>query len=60
MYIGVHVEYPLFLSHINESRTLLTDFRKIIKYQISWKTVQWEPSCSIPTDPRTDGQTWRS
>ena len=28
----------------------------IIKYQISWKFVQWEPSCSM----RTDGQTWRN
>jgi hypothetical protein len=33
----------------------LTDFRKILKYQISWKSVQWEPSCST----RTDRQTFR-
>jgi len=31
-----------------------TDFRKILKYQISRKSIQWEPSCSF----RTDGQTW--
>ena len=27
---------------------------KTLKYQISWKSVHWEPSCSIRTDGRTD------
>jgi len=30
-----------------------TDFRDIPKYQISRKSVQWEPSCSMRTDKRT-------
>jgi hypothetical protein len=35
-------------------------FEKIIKNQISWKSVQWEPSCSMLTDGHTDRETWRS
>jgi len=32
-------------------------FEKILKNQISWKSVLWEPSCSMRTDGRTDGWT---
>ena len=35
------------------------NFRKILKYQISWKSVQYEPSCSMGTDRQTDCQTDR-
>jgi len=37
-----------------------TNFRKILTYKISWKSVQWEPSCSMRTDGQTVGQMWRS
>jgi hypothetical protein len=56
IYIGLHVKYPLSLCHYRETWIFSTDFRNILKYQISWKSVQWEPSCSMLTDGRTDGR----
>jgi len=35
---------------------LMADFRKRVKYQTSWKSVQWELSCSMRTDGQTDRQ----
>jgi hypothetical protein len=54
MYIGLHVKHPLFLSDFNETLILSADFTKILKYQISLESVQWEPSCFVRTDGRTD------
>jgi len=55
MYIGLNAKYPLFVSDFNDCWIFSIHFRKILKYKISWKSVQWEPSCS----KRTDGQTKR-
>jgi len=39
MYTGIHVKYPPFLSDFNETYVFLTDFRNIIQYKISQKSV---------------------
>ena len=38
LYIGLHVQYPLFLSDCNETGIFSTDFGKILKHQA------WNPS----------------
>jgi len=56
MYIGLHVQYPLFLSDFSEKWIFSTDFRKILKYQILWKSVRLGTS-SMWTGGRADRQT---
>jgi hypothetical protein len=58
MCIGVHVKYPLLLD-INKVRIFSTDFKEILNYRFSWKSVQWEPSRSMQKDDRSDGRTCR-
>jgi hypothetical protein len=50
MYIALHVKYRLLLADLKEMWIFSTNFRNIIKYQISWKSVLLEPSCSMRTD----------
>ena len=56
------VKSPFLLAGFSETCIFSTDSRKL-SYQISWKSVQWDPS-AMWTDGRTHGQTdrhtWRS
>jgi len=54
IYSGLRVKDPLFLYDIKETWIFSTDFQKVLKYQISQKSVLWEPSCCMHTDGRTD------
>jgi len=56
MYVRLHVVHPQFLSYFNETWIFSDDFLKILIYQLSRKSVQWEQSCSM----RKDGKTWQS
>jgi len=56
MYIGLRVKYPLFLSNFNETGICETDFRKILRYKISWKIHPVGAELSF-ADGQTDGQT---
>jgi len=58
MYTDLHVKCPLCLSDFIETWILRREFRKILKYQVSWQSVQWEQSYSMRTD-RHDGASSR-
>jgi hypothetical protein len=42
------------MSDFNDIWIYWTDFRKVLRYQISWTSFQLEPSCSMRTDEQTD------
>jgi len=42
MHTELHVQYPLMLSDFKKTWIFSTYSRAILKYQISWKSVQWE------------------
>ena len=46
----LYVNYPFFLCCFNEILIFFTDLRKILEYQISWKSMKWQSSCSKRTD----------
>jgi hypothetical protein len=53
-YIGLHVKYRLFFPDFKKVLIFPTDFGKILNIQISWQSVQCEPSCSMWTDRQVD------
>jgi len=55
VYIGLHVNYPLFLLDLNKSWFFSTVWRRILKYHF-FKSVQREPSCSLRREGWTDGR----
>ena len=56
VYKEFYVKYPLLLSHFSETLIFWIYFGNMLTFRISWKSVQWEPSCSLRADGRTDRQ----
>ena len=44
MYISLRVKFSFFFSGLNKTWIFPTDFLKTSRYQISWTSIQWEPS----------------
>ena len=55
--IGLQENNALFLSDFNKTWLFSTYFRKVLKYKISWESVQWEMSCSMRMDGHIDERT---
>jgi len=43
MYLGTHEKHPVFLSNFNQIFSFSTYFHRSPPYQISWKSMLWEP-----------------
>jgi len=61
MYIGLHLEYQLFLWEFNLTGIFSTDFRKILKYKLrKYPSIGIRDVTCSQTGRRNDRQTWRS
>jgi len=60
MYICLHVSTHHSCKNIKKTWIFWRDFRKNFTYQLSRKSIQWDPCCSMRKDGRTDSrQTYR-
>jgi hypothetical protein len=50
MHIDLHLNCQLFSSDFNETWIFPSYCRKVLKYKISWKSVQWKPSYSLRSE----------
>jgi len=57
MYLGLHVKYSFFMIDFSQTSLFSTGFRKILKYKILRKSLQWESNYSVRTDGETDRKT---
>ena len=53
MFIGLNVKYPFVCHVFMKLEFSRKNFEKILKYETSWKSVQWEPSCFMRKGRRT-------
>ena len=51
---SLHIKYPLFFCYLNKTWIFSTDFRKILKYQLLWKSSR---GSRLVQGERTDGKT---
>jgi len=56
MFIVLYIKYRYCCQILMKLEFPQQIFKYILKYQIQWKFIQWEPSCSMRTDRQTDRQ----
>ena len=56
----LHIQHPLLLSDINGTSIFSKDFQNVSKYQIPWRSVQWETRWSIRKMGGRTGRSWQS